>query len=246
MQDRGVRRPSPGWWRFASLLGEEAALARRLFLGAAFFDLYGLGGPGHAGRSLRAPSGMTERTVRSTTVGEARPAVRAPRGLDGDWSPGPRVRRRGVFAVRTGYGGRSSPRGRREAGRPSGLMVRREDGPGWTLSPRWRCPLIAPHREVGVCGRSGRVLLWAWVVGPRSARAFADDGPRNICSFVMVGERVGGCQGRCGGTTPPGPLSVSPRGRKAGGGYQGRRSSSSSGVGGDLLHDSRRLAISAS
>ena len=171
MQDRGVRRPSPGWWPFASLLGEEAALARRLFLGAAFFDLYGLGGPGHAGRSLRTPSVVTERTVRSTMVGEARPAVRAPRGLDGDWSPGPPYRGAGSLpsvAVT-------------EAGRRHVAGERRDDPPGlWSVGrtgrdglepPRWRCPLIAPHREVGLCGRSGRVLLWVGCLVARVPRA---------------------------------------------------------------------------
>ena len=120
----GSPSPRPLWGRLP-WLGSCFSVRRALIYTALG------GGPGHAGRSLRAPSGVTERTVRSTTLGEARPAVRAPRGQGGVWSPG-HLRRRGWFAVRSGYGGRSSPRGRREAGRPSGLTVRWEDEPGWT------------------------------------------------------------------------------------------------------------------
>ena len=186
-----TRKPS---LRSLQLLGEEAALARRLFLGAAFFDLYGLGGPGHAGRSLRAPSHMTERTVRSTTVGEARPAVRAPRGLDGDWSPGPRYRGAGSLpSVAVTEAGRRHVAGKRRDD-PPGLWSVGRTGRDGLEPPRWRCPRIAPHREVGVCGRSGRSSFWVgW--RPRSARAFAVCGPGNICSLEMVEEGVGGCQG---------------------------------------------------
>ena len=173
-------------------------MARLSVLGAAFFDLCGLGGPGHAGRSSRAPSLMTERTVRSTTQGEARPAV----------SRSPSARRGTV--PRTAEAARAVCRPQdTEAGRLHATGEGRDDPPdlppvgkagrGWTYRRE------GGARDSAAPRKGAYVVGWGWTslkgVGCLAARVPRVRGrrARNICSFLTVGEGGGGCQGRCGG-----------------------------------------------